>query len=181
MSSDDPGGTRRALATGIHEADLVIVTGGASVGPQDHVRAALTDLGCDDEFSGIQIRPGRPAAFATCRGVPVLALPGNPVAAIVIFIVLGRPGLTRLAGRRPADAAEQAVLANPVRASPLRTTIVGVTLGPTPDGRLAAVASGPLSAHATHPLLAFDALAVIPPGQDMLAAGTPVEILRISA
>jgi molybdopterin molybdotransferase len=177
---DDPPATRRALQAGLEHADLVIVTGGASVGPQDHVRAALAALGADDEFSAIQIRPGRPASFATCRGVPVLALPGNPVAAIVIFILLGRPALAGLAGRRPPADPERAVLANPAEPSPVRTTIVGVTLRQTLDGPLEASASGPLSAHATHPLLAYDALAVIPPGEHPLAAGTPVEILRIS-
>ncbi len=178
---DDADATRRALATGVHEADLVIVTGGASVGPQDHVRAALTALGAEDEFAGIEIRPGRPASFATCRGVPILALPGNPVAAIVIFMILGRPALAGLSGLRPAHVPELAVLANPAKPSPGRSTIVGVTLRPTLDGPLEATASGPLSAHATHPLLAFDALAILPPGGDPLVAGTPVEIVRISA
>jgi molybdopterin molybdotransferase len=178
--ADDPAATLRAVAAAIDGADLVVLSGGVSVGPEDHVRAALLELGVRPEFSGVEVRPGRPAWFGTRAGVPVFAVPGNPVAAIVIFILLGRPGLAALAGRRPPVAAEHARLTERVRPAPGRTNIVGAKLPEQADGRLLAAPTGPLSPHATGRLLGLDALALIPAGEAWLEAGTPVEILRIS-
>jgi molybdopterin molybdotransferase len=177
---DDPADTRRACAAALGQADLLIVTGGVSVGPQDHVRSALAALGADERFAGVEVRPGRPAWFGTSAGRPVLALPGNPVAAIVIFLLLGRPALAALAGRPPSDASDRARLTQPARPNPGRTNVIGVRLGRSSDGALDAIPSGPLSAHATSPLLRFDALGILPPGEAPLDAGSSVEIVRIS-
>lgn len=178
--ADDPAATLAAIAAALDAADLVLLSGGASVGPQDHVRGALIELGARQEFSGVQIRPGRPAWFGMRDGVPVLALPGNPVAAIVTFIMLGRPALDALAGRWPPPAPERARLTQAVRPASGRTNILGATLAPATDGPLTALTTGPLTAHATSHLLRLDALAVIPPGTAPLPPGAPVEVVRIA-
>jgi molybdopterin molybdotransferase len=179
---DDPHATRLALAAAFDSADLVILTGGVSVGPQDHVRAALAALPAEPHFSGVEIRPGRPAWFGTFAGVPVFALPGNPVAAIVIFALLGRPALAALDGSPHPPTPDHARLAGPANPSPHRTNVVAVQLLRDPDGLLeAAPAAHPLSAHATAALLAADALAIIPPGDAPLLPGTPVQIVRTQA
>jgi molybdopterin molybdotransferase len=177
---DDPTATRDALLAAFRRADLLILTGGVSVGPQDHVRDALAGLGAAERFSGVQVRPGRPAWFGVRSGVPVFALPGNPVAAIAVFLLLVRPALAALSGRRPPPSADTIRLAEPVRPSPGRTTIVGLTIDAGPDRPPTALASGPLSAHATGPLVAFDALGVIPPSDAWLEAGTAIEVLRLA-
>jgi molybdopterin molybdotransferase len=177
---DDPGATRAALLAAFQRADLLILTGGVSVGPQDHVRAALAGLDTDEHFSGVQVRPGRPAWFGVRSGVPVFALPGNPVAAIAIFLALVRPALAALSGCQPPPGPELVALADRVGPSPGRTTIVGLTIREAIDRPSDALASSPLSAHATGPLLAFDALGLIPPSEHSLPAGTPIEVLRLS-
>jgi molybdopterin molybdotransferase len=179
--ADDLSATTWALAGGFEHADLVILTGGVSVGPQDHVRRALAELGSAELFAGVEVRPGRPACFGTRHGLPVIALPGNPVAAIVIFVLLVRPALSRLAGDRSRSTPERVPLADPAQPSPGRATVVGVRLHQSADGLLRAVATGPLSAHATSPLLGLDAIGVLPPSATRLETGTPVEVHRISA
>jgi molybdopterin molybdotransferase len=81
--------------------DLIVTSGGVSTGEEDHVKAAIEQLGRLD-FWRLAIKPGRPVALGQVRGVPLIGLPGNPVAAALTFAVLARPLILRLAG---ADAA----------------------------------------------------------------------------
>jgi molybdopterin molybdotransferase len=90
--------------------DLIVTSGGVSTGEEDHVKAAIERLGRLD-FWRLAIKPGRPVALGQVRGVPLIGLPGNPVAAALTFAVLGRPLILRLAG---ADAAPPLLL--PVKA-----------------------------------------------------------------
>ncbi|WP_253451292.1 gephyrin-like molybdotransferase Glp [Halomonas sp. Y3] len=94
-----------ALARAAEEADLVITSGGVSVGDADHTRAALAEQG-ELGFWKIAIRPGRPLACGRLgpRGTPFLGLPGNPVAAMVTFLQFAAPLLARLQGREPTAA-----------------------------------------------------------------------------
>jgi molybdopterin molybdotransferase len=79
------------------EHDLIVTSGGVSTGDEDHVKAAIERLGRLD-FWRLAIKPGRPVALGQVRGVPLIGLPGNPVAAALTFAVLGRPLILRLAG-----------------------------------------------------------------------------------
>jgi molybdopterin molybdotransferase len=90
--------------------DLIVTSGGVSTGEEDHVKAAIERLGRLD-FWRLAIKPGRPVALGQIRGVPLIGLPGNPVAAALTFAVLARPLILRLAG---ADAAPPLLL--PVKA-----------------------------------------------------------------
>jgi molybdopterin molybdotransferase len=80
--------------------DLIVTSGGVSTGEEDHVRAAIEKLGRLD-FWRLAIKPGRPVALGQVRGVPLIGLPGNPVAAALTFAILGRPLILRLAGAIP--------------------------------------------------------------------------------
>ncbi|HEX2151585.1 MAG TPA: gephyrin-like molybdotransferase Glp [Stellaceae bacterium] len=77
--------------------DLIVTSGGVSTGDEDHVRAAIEKLGRLD-FWRLAIKPGRPVALGQVRGVPLIGLPGNPVAAALTFAILARPLILRLAG-----------------------------------------------------------------------------------
>jgi molybdopterin molybdotransferase len=77
--------------------DLIVTSGGVSTGDEDHVRAAIERLGRLD-FWRLAIKPGRPVALGQVRGVPLIGLPGNPVAAALTFAILARPLILRLAG-----------------------------------------------------------------------------------
>jgi molybdopterin molybdotransferase len=77
--------------------DLILTSGGVSTGEEDHVRTAIERLGRID-FWRLAIKPGRPVALGQVKGVPLIGLPGNPVAAALTFAVLARPLILRLAG-----------------------------------------------------------------------------------
>ena len=99
---DKPDATAAALRDAAAGSDLIFTSGGVSTGEEDHVRAAITAAGAL-EFWRVGIKPGRPVALGRIGGgargdVPLLGLPGNPVAALVTFSALGRPLLDRLSG-----------------------------------------------------------------------------------
>ena len=96
---DDAGATVRALDAAAGSHDLLLSSGGVSMGEEDHVRAAIESSG-SLVFWKLAIKPGRPAAMGLVRGTPVIGLPGNPVAAVVTFLHLARPLVLRLAGAR---------------------------------------------------------------------------------
>ena len=88
-------------------ADVAIVCGGVSVGAHDHVRPALTALGVEERFWGVALKPGRPTWFGVREGGGlVFGLPGNPVSAIVTFLLFVRPALLALAGHRGGRRAD---------------------------------------------------------------------------
>jgi molybdopterin molybdotransferase len=87
------------LAGAAAEHDLIVTSGGVSTGEEDHVKAAIEKLGRID-FWRLAIKPGRPVALGQVRGVPLVGLPGNPVAAALTFAILARPLILRLGGAR---------------------------------------------------------------------------------
>jgi len=94
----------RAIEKASSNSDLIISTGGVSVGQRDLVPAALEKLGAEIVFHGVAIKPGMPAEFAVLHGKPVLALSGNPFASAVTFELLVRPALATLASDLRIDA-----------------------------------------------------------------------------
>jgi molybdopterin molybdotransferase len=90
--------TRAALRDAAPLADLIVTTGGVSVGEEDHVKAAVRDLG-EIAVWGVAVKPGKPLGFGHVAGVPWLGLPGNPVSSFVTFLLFGVPLVRRLMGR----------------------------------------------------------------------------------
>lgn len=97
--SDDPAATRVALVRAAESADLVLATGGVSVGEEDHVKAAVQDLGHLDLWR-VAVKPGKPFAFGYIGAVPFMGLPGDPVSAFVTFCLLARPYILASQGAR---------------------------------------------------------------------------------
>lgn len=97
---DDAAETARALHAASATQDLLVTSGGVSTGEEDHIRAAIAGAG-SLVFWRLAVKPGRPAAMGVVNGVPMLGLPGNPVAAVVTFLHLVRPLVLRLAGAAP--------------------------------------------------------------------------------
>jgi molybdopterin molybdotransferase len=89
---------RRALRAAAEQADVIVTSGGVSVGDHDHVKPVVDELGSMD-FWSIAIRPGRPLAFGEIAGKPIFGLPGNPVSALLGFELFVRPALLKMAGR----------------------------------------------------------------------------------
>ncbi|MEU2202235.1 molybdopterin-binding protein [Isoptericola sp. NPDC019482] len=163
--------------------DLVVTTGGVSAGASDVVRAVLD---ADDarlaevDVAAVAVRPGRPQALARWRGVPWVALPGNPVSAFVSFALFVRPALAVLAGREPARpvlrAAAEAWPSPPGRTHvvPVRTLPSGAVARATAPG-----ADDRTGGHATSALLGADALALVPPDVEKVEAGDELDVLPL--
>ncbi|MCJ8297367.1 MAG: molybdopterin molybdotransferase MoeA [Pseudomonadales bacterium] len=89
--------TRQALAKAADCADLIISTGGVSVGEEDHIKAAVDSLGALDMWR-IKLKPGKPLAYGRVKGTPIFGLPGNPASALITFCLFARPYMTKLQG-----------------------------------------------------------------------------------
>jgi molybdopterin molybdotransferase len=101
------------------EADIVVVTGGVSVGKYDLVEQVLREMGAEFYFDAVAIRPGKPAVFGFCQKKPVFGLPGNPVSTMVTFELFVVPGIELLSGHKPgALALLKARLAHPLNEKP---------------------------------------------------------------
>jgi molybdopterin molybdotransferase len=172
---DTPDGTREAIREALEEADVVIVSGGVSVGPHDHVKEALRELGVEEHFWGVLLRPGKPTWFGTRAGTLAFGLPGNPVSAMVTFQLFARPALAALQGAAPDAARVTAVLAHAVERNPRREEAVRVRLRHTDQG-LEAETTGEQGSHMLTSMLGADGLAMIGPGEGELAAGERVEV-----
>jgi molybdopterin molybdotransferase len=167
---DDPEATRAVIARALDEADVVILAGGVSVGPHDHVKGALTDLGVRELLWRVALRPGKPTWLGERDGKLVLGLPGNPVSAYVTFLLFGRPALAALAGADPTVPRTSAQLAVALPRHPDRDEMVRVRRDA--DGRV--VPTGPQESHVLSSLLGAEALALVPRGAGELPAGTEV-------
>ena len=98
LVSDTPDATRTALAEAFSDCDVVVTSGGVSVGELDFVKSAFQELGGKLEFWRVAIKPGKPFVFGRWKDKCLFGLPGNPVSALVTFLLLARPALRRLQG-----------------------------------------------------------------------------------
>jgi molybdopterin molybdotransferase len=175
---DDPDATREALKRAL-AADVVITSGGVSVGPHDLVRAALADLGAEEVFWRVAVRPGKPVAFSVRGRTLVFGLPGNPVSALVGFELFVRPALLALQGaREPGPHYLPARLAAAVRQNAGRDELLRARVRMDADGALVQ----PLGGQESHMIVraaSADALVLVPRGTGELAAGTRVRYLPI--
>ncbi len=177
---DDAAATEAGLAAALEAADLVIVSGGVSVGPHDHVKPALHRLGVTEVFWGVALQPGKPTWFGIRDGTLVFGLPGNPVSAVVTFSLFVSPALAALLGAAaPAPPYPTAVLASDVRSNPAREQAVRVRLAAS-AGVVTATSTGPQDSHIVTSLLGADALALIPPAREPCAAGTEVQLAHLA-
>jgi molybdopterin molybdotransferase len=172
---DDLQSTRAALAEALDDADVVIVSGGVSVGPHDHVKPALRELGVEERLWGVSLRPGKPTWFGTRGRTLAFGLPGNPVSAMVTFQLFARPALAALQGAEPAAARATAALAEPVARNPQREQAIRVRLHQSENG-LVAQPTGAQGSHVLTSMLGADALALIAPGEGDAGAGERVEV-----
>jgi molybdenum cofactor synthesis domain-containing protein len=175
---DDRAATVAALGDALSGSDVVVVSGGVSVGAHDHVKPALETLGVQERFWRVSLQPGKPTWFGIRDGVLVFGLPGNPVSAFVTFHLFVAPALAVLQGARRPARTGTAALGDDVRRNPQREQAIRVRLTATAD-RVIARPNGRQDSHVVSSLIRADALAFIPPGPGSLAAGESVEILDL--
>jgi molybdopterin molybdotransferase len=176
---DDRAPTEAGLGEALSAADVVIVSGGVSVGPHDHVKPALAALRVSEVFWGVALQPGKPTWFGTRGKTLVFGLPGNPVSAAVTFSLFVAPALARLEGKSPGPTGRHAVLGVAVRRNPRREQAIRVRLEHR-DGNTVAIPNGSQDSHVIVSLLGADALALIPPGEGSLDAGTTVALASLA-
>ncbi len=174
-TGDDAEATREAIA-GLLDADVAVVCGGVSVGEHDHVRSAFAELGVEEVFWGLALRPGKPTWFGVTGDASLaFGLPGNPVSAVVTFILLVRPALLALAGASPERYRTTAVLDSPYSKHPGRAHFVRVRLETRDDGWHARPTKEQAS-HVLTSMLGADAFAIVPTERGDVEAGERVEI-----
>jgi molybdopterin molybdotransferase len=174
---------RAAIAAAVDQlggADMLVTTGGASVGEHDLVQSALAERGFELDFWKIAMRPGKPLIAGRVAGIPVLGLPGNPVSALVCSALFLLPALDVLGGMAAAaPRTERAALGVPVPANDARADHLRSTLTVGPGGALVATPfprqdSGMLSL-----LARADALVLRAPHAPALPVGAEVEVIRL--
>jgi len=175
---DDLEATRAAVARAA-DADVTIFCGGVSVGEHDHVKGAFAAHRFEERFWGVALRPGKPTWFGVRDGTLAFGLPGNPVSAVVTFILFVRPVLRALQGAAPGLDTVEVILADDVPRMASRDQAVRCSLSATAEGWLA-TPTGPQSSHILTSMLGADALTVIETGTEPARAGSVVhaELLR---
>ena len=178
--ADRRAATAAALDDALSSADVVIVSGGVSVGPHDHVKPALAQLGVRERFWRVALQPGKPTWFGTRERTLVFGLPGNPVSAMVTFQLFARPALRALQGLAGAAGARAGAAGTAGEAQPRREQALRVRLDPRADGQWA-TPTGRQQSHILTSMVGADALAFVPRGEGELEAGAGVEVERIGA
>jgi molybdopterin molybdotransferase len=172
--ADDEDAHRRSLERAL-AADLVVTSGGVSVGPHDLVRSVVRDLGVREVFWRVAVKPGKPISFGVGGRTLLFGLPGNPVSTLVGFELFVRPALRALAGERePGPRWQPGRLSRSVRRNEHRDELVRARNG---DEGLE-----PLGGQESHMIVraaAADAIVLVPRGDGELDAGTAVRWLPL--
>jgi molybdopterin molybdotransferase len=177
--ADDEDAHRDALGRGL-EADVLVTSGGVSVGPHDLVRRIEAELGVEEVFWRVAVKPGKPVSFGVRENTLVFGLPGNPVSSLVGFELFVRPAVLALQGHAdPLPRFEPGRLAAAAKRNTARDQLVRARTRSGDDG---AVLLEPLAGQESHMIAraaAADALVLLPRGEGELPAGAAVRYLRL--
>jgi len=176
VARDRPEEIRGRLAEAL-AFDVVLSTGGVSVGQFDHVKVVMDELGLRQLFHGVAQKPGRPLKFGTIGGRPIFGLPGNPVSTMVCFYLYVRPALLRMSGRRELGLARLMVRCETdIRKARDLTEFVRVTLKRR-EGEFYAAPTGNQSSGVLSSLSRAHALLIGPARETVLKAGSQATVL----
>jgi molybdopterin molybdotransferase len=171
-----------AVADAVAGMDMLVTTGGASVGDHDLVMSGLQARGMTLDFWKIAMRPGKPLLFGALGATPVLGLPGNPVSALICAILFLLPAMQRLSGLpAAAPATVLARLATPLAANDRRADYLRATLAADSAGRLVATPIASQDSAMLRRLAQADALILRPPQAPALAEGADIPVIRLDS
>jgi len=177
--ADDEEEHRRTMERALLGFDMLVTTGGASVGPHDLVRKVQAELRVEEVFWGVAMKPGKPVAFGVRRDHLVFNLPGNPVSVLATFEVLVRPAVNALLGLPdPLPAFRRGNLGSAVRRNAERDELVRAAVRHEGDD----VVLEPLPGQESHMIVRAgraSALVMVEAGSGELAAGSPVTFLPV--
>ena len=172
--ADSLAATESMLRQALAECDVVVSSGGVSVGEMDFVKQALASVGGELDYWKVNVKPGRPFVFGRLRGKLFFGLPGNPISALVAFLLLVRPALLRGQGATDVELPAQAgVLAEPLSNPGERRHFMRVRI----DADQKVFSGGLQASHALSSAAAANGLVDVPPGA-VLATGTTVQVKR---
>jgi molybdopterin molybdotransferase len=176
--ADDEAAHREAIARGL-ELDVLVTSGGVSVGPHDLVRRVEEELGVEEVFWGVAVKPGKPVSFGVRGKTLVFGLPGNPVSSLVACRLFVTPAVEALQGAaEPGPRFEWGRLATEVRRDPRRDVLLRAVAGATADGMELAPVTGQDS-HMIVRASGANALALVRRGEGACEVGSVVEYLRL--
>jgi len=177
ISPDDPAEMRARLASAAG-CDVVITSGGVSVGDFDYTKSVVESLGGTLTLSRVRMRPGAPLTFGSIGGLPWIGLPGNPVSSMVTFELFVRPAIRKLRGerllfRRAVDVrvAERVTIAAPL------THFLRAVVSSDDRGELVARLTGPQGSGLLTSMSLANALVIVPPTRSEIEAGETVKAI----
>jgi len=181
LARDETSVLKNQIATAVEECDVVVTSGGVSMGVYDVTKAALKELDAEIFFERVSLRPGKPTVFARLpNGTLVFGLPGNPVSVAVTFNLFARTALLAMQGvNEPGPKYETAMLARSLKRNPERESYLPAQLTTNDDGELIAF---PLKWGGSSDFVAFaltTALIVVPAGTNALEPNSLVKVLRL--
>jgi len=176
IAGDTPESLRAHLARAL-ESDMLITTAGISVGEHDYVRTVLEELGAEQRFWKLRMRPGAPVGFGLLRGIPWIGLPGNPVSTMVTFELFVRPAIRAMSGHAlPFRRAISVRAAEPISVKPRLQHFLRGIVHETPTGPEARL-TGPQGSGILTSMVLANALLVLPEGQFETPAGAIVQAI----
>jgi molybdenum cofactor synthesis domain-containing protein len=181
LAGDDTSLLKRQISEAAERSDIVVTSGGVSVGVYDFTKPALRELGAEFFFERVALRPGKPTVFARLpNGTLFFGLPGNPVSVSVTFNLFARTAMLAMQGAKdPTLAQDCAVLARSVKGAVERESYLPAELSTTEEGMLTAT---PLKWGGSSDFVGFvraTSLIIVPPDTGLVEAGTRVRIVRL--
>lgn len=181
VAADDLKDLQEQINRSAADFDVLILSGGVSMGVYDFTKTALREAGAEIFFERVALRPGKPTVFARLGRTLIFGLPGNPVSVSVTFNLFARTALLSMQGLVPdaAPKTEQALLSRPAKGAAKRESYLPARLSTNDQGHLLAE---PLRWGGSSDFVAFaraTALLIIPPDAGVLESGTPVSVMRL--
>lgn len=175
IARDDRDSHREKMIEGL-KADAFITSAGVSAGDRDLVRDVLAELGVEQVFWRVDIKPGGPTAFAMFGEKPVFSLPGNPVSTMITFEEFARPAILKMMGhRRVLKPFVKAFLKEDAKKKPGKVNFLRVRIE-VENGRYTASTSGDQNTGILRTMIRANGLAVLPRDATFVAAGTEVDV-----
>lgn len=176
IARDDVREQREAILRGLEQADVLVTSGGVSMGTRDLIKPLVAELGTV-HFGRVAFKPGKPTTFATVQNKVVFGLPGFPVSSLVSFEVFVRPALRRLQGdATPERPQVRVILGEPIQPAPNRSEYQRVVIAWSGD-RLVARSTGGQGSSRILSLRGANGLLLVPPSTHVYEAGTELTAL----
>lgn len=181
IARDNRDSLREKMRDGL-QADALITSAGVSAGDRDYVREVLEELGVEQKFWKINIKPGKPTAFGLCGEKPVFSLPGNPVSAMITFEEFVRPALLKMMGHRTLfKPLFKAKLQEPVKKKYDRLQLMRVAVELNESGEMVIASAGDQNTGILRTMIYAQGIALLSPDRDYYAAGDFLDVHLLGA